>query len=104
MAIVELTITPLGTGSPSVSQYVANVHKVLEEALEPVKFQLTAMSTIIEGDLKDIIAVIMRMHEVPFENGALRVSTLLRIDDRRDKQASIEQKLNSVNEKLGHKA
>ncbi|TCS83790.1 MTH1187 family thiamine-binding protein [Tepidibacillus fermentans] len=102
MAIVEVTITPLGTGTPSVSQYVADVHKVLEEAPEPVHFQLTAMSTIIEGDLKDIMAVIMRMHEVPFDKGALRVSTLIRIDDRRDKPASIEQKVKSVNEKLGH--
>ena len=101
MAIVEVTITPLGTGTPSVSQYVADVHKVLEEAPEPVNFQLTAMNTIIEGELLDVMAVIMRMHEVPFDNGALRVSTSIRIDDRRDKPASIQQKMNSVNEKLG---
>lgn len=100
MPIVEVTITPLGTATPSVSQYVAEVHKVLEEAKEPVKFQLTPMSTIIEGNLNDILAVILRMHEVPFEKGALRVSTSLRIDDRRDKAASMEQKLNSVLDKL----
>ena len=40
------------------------------------------------------------MHEVPFANGAARVSTTLTIDDRRDKQGTMEQKLLSVEEKL----
>jgi uncharacterized protein (TIGR00106 family) len=100
MAIVELTIVPLGTGTPSVSHYVAEVHKVLEMASEPVKFQLTPMSTIIEGDLEDLLAIIRRMHEVPFQKGAERVSTSIRIDDRRDKTSTMESKLQSVREKL----
>jgi uncharacterized protein YqgV (UPF0045/DUF77 family) len=41
------------------------------------------------------------MHEVPFTEGALRVSTLIKIDDRRDKDHSIEGKVRSVREKLG---
>jgi uncharacterized protein (TIGR00106 family) len=100
VAIVEVTIVPLGTGSPSVSHYVAEVHKVLEQAPEPVKFQLTPMSTIIEGDLNDLLAVIRRMHEVPFGKGAERVSTSIRIDDRRDKPSTMESKLQSVKDKL----
>jgi len=100
MAIVEVTIVPLGTESPSVSHYVAEVHKVLENAPEPLKFQLTPMSTIIEGDLEDLLAVVRRMHEVPFNRGAQRVSTSIRIDDRRDKASSMESKLKSVQEKL----
>jgi uncharacterized protein (TIGR00106 family) len=104
MAIVEVTIVPLGTGSPSVSRYVAEVHKVLEQASEPVKFQLTPMSTIIEGDLDDLLAVVRRMHEVPFAKGAQRVSTSIRIDERRDKPASMDQKLQSVREKLAGEA
>jgi len=103
MAIVEVTITPLGTETPSVSYYVAEVHKVLENAPENLKFQLTPMNTIIEGELHDILAVIQRMHEVPFEKGALRVSTSIRIDDRRDKKASMDQKLQSVQEKMDNK-
>lgn len=100
MAIVEVTIVPLGTGSPSVSHYVAEVHKVLEEAPEQIKFQLTPMSTVIEGNLEDLLAVIRRMHEVPFDKGAERVSTSIRIDDRRDKPSTMESKLKSVRDKL----
>lgn len=100
MAIVQVTIVLLGTRTPSVGEYVAAVYEVLEQAGEQIKYQLTPMSTIIEGELDDLLAVIRRMHEVPFENGAMRVSTSITIDDRRDKKGTMEQKLRSVEEKL----
>ena len=98
MAIVFLTITPLGTATPSVSTYVAGVERILRES--GLKHQLTAMGTIIEGDLDEILAVVRRMHEHPFTQGAVRVSTLLKIDDRRDKEHTIAGKMASVEEKL----
>jgi uncharacterized protein (TIGR00106 family) len=98
MAIVFPTITPLGTATPSVSSYVAGVERVLQGS--GLKSQLTAMGTIIEGDLDQILAVVRKMHEHPFTQGALRVSTSIRIDDRRDKVATIEGKMKSVEEKL----
>jgi uncharacterized protein (TIGR00106 family) len=98
MAIAFLTITPLGTATPSVSRFVAGVEKILRGT--SLNHQLTAMGTIIEGDLDEILAVVRRMHEHPFTQGAERVSTSLRIDDRRDKPASIAGKMRSVEEKL----
>ncbi|WP_312423509.1 MTH1187 family thiamine-binding protein [Anaerospora hongkongensis] len=99
MAVVEVTIIPLGTDSPSISSYVAACHKVLAGA-EGIQYQLTPMSTIIEGELERILEVIKQMHEVPFSAGALRVSTTIRIDDRRDKSITMAGKLQSVREKL----
>lgn len=99
MAVVEVTIAPMGTGSPSISQYVAACHKVLDEAKD-LKYQLTPMSTIIEGDLDRIFAVIRLMHEVPFNAGAMRVSTLIRVDDRRDKELTMAGKVKAVMDKL----
>lgn len=99
MAVVFLTITPLGTATPSVSAYVAGVEKVLRAS--GLRNQLTAMGTIIEGDLDEILKVIRQMHEHPFTQGALRVSTSIRIDDRRDKEHTIAGKMRSVEEKLG---
>jgi len=58
------------------------------------------MGTIIEGDIDAILPVLRRMHELPFAQGAVRVSTLIKIDDRRDKTSSIEGKVRSVMEKL----
>jgi uncharacterized protein (TIGR00106 family) len=98
MAVVFVSITPLGTGTPSVSRYVAGVEKILRAS--GLKNQLTAMGTIIEGDLDRILEVIRQMHEHPFAQGAVRVSTFVKIDDRRDKEHTIEGKLRSVEEKL----
>ncbi|WP_276358019.1 MTH1187 family thiamine-binding protein [Cohnella caldifontis] len=100
MAIAQVTIVPIGTGSTSLSGYVAELQRVLERAGGPVRYELTAMSTIIEGELEDILQVVREMHEAPFAQGALRVSTTLTIDDRRDKAASIRSKVESVERKL----
>ncbi|MTI49076.1 MTH1187 family thiamine-binding protein [Sporosalibacterium faouarense] len=99
MAIVEVTIVPLGTGDTSVSKYVAKCHEVLKKETE-VKHMLTPMGTVLEGDLDKILAAIRKMHEVPFGEGAKRVSTQIKIDDRRDKQSSMTGKMESVESKL----
>jgi len=98
MAVVQFTIVPLGTGSTSLSSYVAAVHRVLDQS--GVKNSLTPMGTVLEGPLDEVLAVIRQVHELPFEAGAQRVMTLINIDDRRDKKGSIEQKLTSVTDKL----
>ena len=100
MAVVEISIVPLGTGSTSLSPYVAACEKELRERGEGLKYELTAMGTIIEGDLDRIMKLIRHLHEVPFNQGAKRVSTSIKIDDRRDKTGSIDQKVKSVEEKL----
>ena len=98
MAVVFVSITPLGTGTPSVSRFVAGVEQILRGTR--LKNQRTAMGTIIEGDHDEILAVILRMHEHPFTQGAVRVSTFIKIDDRRDTEHTIAGKMRSVEEKL----
>lgn len=99
MAIAEVTIIPIGTGSTSLSSYVAELQRVLDKQ-EGITFTLTSMSTIIEGELDNVFAAIRAIHEAPFQAGAGRVSTSIKIDDRRDQPSSSEQKLRSVREKL----
>lgn len=99
MAVVEVVVVPLGTATPSLSKYVAGVEKVLD-TYEDLKHTLTPMSTVIEGDLDTILKAIREMHEVPFSMGIHRVATRIHIDDRRDKELTMEGKLTSVREKL----
>ncbi len=99
MAVVEVTVVPLGTGTPSLSSYVAACEKVLDR-YEDLKHTLTPMSTVIEGELDRILEAVREMHEVPFIKGAQRVSTRITIDDRRDKKLTMEGKLKSVQKKL----
>jgi uncharacterized protein (TIGR00106 family) len=98
MAIVEVSITPLGTGEPSVSKYVAGCVKIARES--GLSCQLTPMGTIFEGDLDKILATIRRMQESVFAAGAVRVSSLIKIDDRRDRAHSMAAKVKSVEDKL----
>lgn len=100
MAVVEVSIVPIGTGGPSLSAYVARCLHVLQ-GTDDVRYQLTSMGTIIEGDLDRILAVVRQMHEVPFGQGIARVVTTIRIDDRRDKELTMTGKVSSVKDKLG---
>ena len=94
MAIAELSIVPLGTKSTSLSSYVAACIDVLEDS--GLNHQVHGMGTIIEGELRDIFDIVLKMHEVPFQAGALRVVTSIKVDDRRDKEASASAKVEAV--------
>jgi len=45
------------------------------------------MGTIVEGELKQVMAVCTHMHASAFDRGALRVYTTIKIDERRDGEA-----------------
>jgi len=99
MAIIDISIVPVGTGKPSVSEYVAGAVKILQE--EPdIRYQLTPMNTIIEGELEKLLSLAQKMHRSAFDAGALRVVTTLRIDERLDKPLTMEGKVKAVKEKL----
>ena len=94
MAIAELGIIPIGTKSTSLSSYIAACLNVLEDS--GLSYEIHGMGTIIEGTIRDVFDVILKMHEVPFEAGVLRVVTTIKIDDRRDKEASAKNKVKTV--------
>jgi len=99
MAIAEVSIIPLGTKTPSVSKYIACACRVLQDE-KNIKYELTSMGTIIEGDLGDVLRVVRNMHEAIFSEGIMRVVTTVEIDDRRDKALSMKGKVESVQKKL----
>jgi len=99
MAIVQISIVPLGTKTTSISSYVARALKVLQKQ-KSVKYKLTPMGTILEGDLDKVLSMVRKMHESVFEEGVQRVVTIVNIDDRRDKRATMESKVSAVEDKL----
>ena len=99
MAVVEVSVTPLGTAGAGVSEFVAGCLRLVEKS--GLNYQLTPMGTIIEGDLDKIFLLLRQMHESPFVAGSGRVSTLIKIDDRRDRQEhTMARKMQSVTVKL----
>lgn len=93
--VAEISVVPLGTGSTSLSQYVASCMKLLD-GRKDVSYQLTPMGTVIEGPLGKVLEVTRELHEIPFSRGAFRVLTTLKIDDRRDKAVTMAGKVGSV--------
>ncbi|MDO5047616.1 MAG: MTH1187 family thiamine-binding protein [Anaerococcus sp.] len=98
MAIVELTLVPIGTEETSVSKYVAEASKILEKS--NLAYELNPMGTVIEADLDLAMETIRKMQEAVFDKGAKRVYSVIKVDDRRDKKASLEQKIKSVRDKM----
>ena len=103
MAIIDVTIIPIGTDSPSVSKYVAEIQRILVrwEKEGKITYELTPMSTLIEGELSTLFDVVRELHESPFMAGIERVATNIRVDDRRDRNDhSMQNKLASVQQQL----
>jgi len=96
--IAEIVVVPLGTNSPSISSYVAEVERTLRKF--NLKVRLTPMSTVLEGELDEVLNAAKVAHNCLFEKGVSRVSTNLRIDERRDKELTMDGKIKAVEEKL----
>jgi uncharacterized protein (TIGR00106 family) len=100
MALMHLTVIPLGTASPSVGEYVADIQTVLEKSGFPY---MTDMGTIVEGSSKELLALAAQLSELPFSKGIQRVVTQISLDDRRDKKAALGDKILSVAARLTQK-
>ncbi|HYA55800.1 MAG TPA: MTH1187 family thiamine-binding protein [Nitrososphaerales archaeon] len=93
--IAEFSIHPIGEGT-SVSRYVRKALTELKSA-EGLRLQVTPMATVIEAkELSDIFSAIEAAHEALFRMGAKRVDFVLRVDDRRDKERRMEDKVRAV--------
>jgi len=102
MAIAAISLSPLGVGI-SVSKYVAIALEVLEQQ-DRVRWKLDSMFTTLEGEPDDLFAVIQQMQEAIFEAGAERVSSVIKMDDRRDRRGvAMESKVESALAKLAER-
>lgn len=97
--IADVKILPIGTESAGVSRYIASCIDVLR-GVPDINYRINAMSTEIEGPLDRVLELVRQMHEIPFLKGVERVYTTVSIDDRRDKQITLESKVAAVERRL----
>jgi uncharacterized protein (TIGR00106 family) len=96
-AIVDLCVVPLGVGV-SVSQYVVACERILKEA--GLQTQLHAYGTNIEGEWDTVFAAIKKCHEAVHAMGAPRISTVIKLGTRTDRDQTMADKVRSVEAKL----
>ena len=98
MALMEISVVPLGLGQVSVGDYIAQVEEYLRQ--NNIPHQLTDMGTVVSGSASELLKVAQDLHELPFAKGVKRVITHIAIDDRRDKNVGLGDKTRSVEARL----
>ena len=100
MAIMEISIVPIGTKTASLSRYVADAVKILQNE-KNINYKLTSMGTIIEAEsINKLFEIAEKMHNSVFSKSIERVVTTIKLDDRKDKNITMNNKIKSVEEKL----
>jgi uncharacterized protein (TIGR00106 family) len=95
MIIAELSIVPLGQ-TTSVSPYVKIALQTLR-TIPGLTVTPNAMGTVLQAkDLTTIFTATRKAHDAVINAGAKRVITQLKIDDRQDKEATMETKLKAI--------
>ncbi|MEA2304180.1 MAG: hypothetical protein QOH43_1460 [Solirubrobacteraceae bacterium] len=95
MATADLTVIALGRPDASASAYIAEIQRRLA-AQDRVGYRMHAMGTSLEGETADVLALVGELHAVPFELGVPRVYTVLKLDERRDREQTLDDKVASV--------
>ncbi len=92
--IAQLSVYPVGEGS-SLSRFVKKGVGVIEQS--GYRYEVGAMGTAIERpDLDALFELVKQVHAAHVAEGAQRVIIDLKVDDRRDKDATIQSKKSAV--------
>ena len=98
----EISIVPISTShDTSMSREVAAAFDAISK-IKDLKATLTALGTQIEArDIDGVLQAVEVAHRAAKTAGALRVISTIRIDERLDKDQTLQDKIMSVKQKLG---
>jgi len=97
--LAEFSIVPLGK-EVSVAKYVARCLDIVDRS--GLDYRMNAMGTVVEGPFDDVLALIARCHKAVAAD-CERVSTVIKIDDRKGAARQLQGKVTRVEEALGRK-
>lgn len=92
-AIAEFTVVPIGVGV-SLSKYVAACERVLENS--GLRYELHANGTNLEGEWDEVMSAIKACHETLHKMDVPRISTIIKIGTREDRDQKMDDKTASV--------
>ncbi len=89
-AVAEIQVIPVGAGV-SIRTQVRRAQELIRES--GLVVQEHSFGTNVEGDLDTIFQVITRIHEVLHAEGTTRLSTVIKLGTRTDKESDLASKL-----------
>lgn len=95
--LIEFSIFPIGK-DVSLSKYVARSLRLIEESGLP--YRINPMGTVVEGSWDEVMELVKKCHMAVLEDTE-RVSTSIKIDDRKGITNALHRKITSVEEKVG---
>lgn len=95
--LIEFSMIPIGSGS-SIGDRLAEVLRVVDASGVPYK--INPMGTVIEGEWDDLFKLIKKCHKTMMKKEE-RVLTSISIDDRKGRPDRLEQKVKSIEKRLG---
>ncbi len=95
--LAEFSIVPAGSGS-SIGDRLADILKIVDTSGLPYK--VNPMGTVVEGEWDELFKLIKKCHMTAMKKEE-RIITTNSIDDRKGRPARIDQKVKSVEKRLG---
>ncbi|WAO88437.1 Hypothetical protein NCS54_00578500 [Fusarium falciforme] len=95
---VDFCLLPLGTGSVSVAEDIAEVQKVLKAS--GLKYTLHSAGTTVEGSWDEVMAAVGKAHAAVHKRGVVRIQSSMRVGSRTDKKQTAEDKVKRVEDIL----
>ncbi len=94
LILAQLSVYPVGEGT-SLSRFVKKGVRVIKES--GYTYEIGGLSTAVEvPDLDALFLLVKKVHQAHLDAGAQRIVIDLKVDDRKDKDATIESKRSSV--------
>ncbi|SEM68574.1 MTH1187 family thiamine-binding protein [Lihuaxuella thermophila] len=94
MALLEISVVPVGTNTASFSSYVSDAVRLIQQ--NGLNYQLTPTATVIEGEVDQLMDLAKQIHKNAMANGIHRVITHISIDERTDKPTNMQQQVQAV--------
>lgn len=95
--LADICVIPMGVGL-SVSKHVATCQEIFKAA--GLNHALHAYGTNVEGEWDAVMEALKSCHEAVHGAGAPRISTTIRLGTRTDRDQTMQDKVDSVNQKL----
>ncbi|KAI8721112.1 hypothetical protein NCS52_00557800 [Fusarium sp. LHS14.1] len=95
---VDFCLLPLGTGTVSVAEDIAEVQKVLKAS--GLKYTLHSAGTTVEGSWDEVMAAVGKAHAAVHKRGVVRIQSSMRVGSRTDKKQTAADKVKRVEDIL----